>query len=91
MTGFDGLGVNLGNLARMSSAQTRSISPENFTGAKGAGGMAVEGTGKSPGRDLGQGWKISPSVEVAPGEVFTMGEIEGTGAIQHLRTHRAVA
>ena len=43
MTGFNGLGLNLGNLARLSHARSRSISPENFTGAKGAGGMATEG------------------------------------------------
>ncbi|MEL7115362.1 MAG: hypothetical protein AAGP08_07185, partial [Pseudomonadota bacterium] len=79
MTGFSGLGVNLGNLFRMSTAKTRSISPENFTGAKGAGGMATEGTGAVPGRDLGRGWKISPSVEIAPGETFVMGEIDGPG------------
>ena len=38
--GFDGLSVNLGNLPRLSAAKTRSISPENFTGEKGRGGMA---------------------------------------------------
>ena len=55
---FDGLHMNLGNLSRLSHAQTRSISPENFTGEKGKGGMAVEGTGKNAARDLGQGWKV---------------------------------
>ena len=38
--GFNGLDMNLGNLSRLSDAKTRSISPENFTGAKGKGGMA---------------------------------------------------
>ena len=37
--------MNLGNLPRLSNAQTRSISPENFTGAKGQGDMAICGTG----------------------------------------------
>ena len=32
MTPFNGPGMNVGNLARLSNAQTRSISPENFTG-----------------------------------------------------------
>jgi len=32
--------MNMGNLYRMSDAKTRSISPENFTGTKGKGGMA---------------------------------------------------
>ena len=43
---FNGLGVNLSNLYRLSDARTRSISPENFTGEKGKGGMATEGTGR---------------------------------------------
>ncbi len=42
---FNGLGMSLGNLARMSNAETRSISAENFTGEKGQGGMATQGTG----------------------------------------------
>jgi hypothetical protein len=29
---FNGLDMNLGNLSRLSNAQSRSISPENFTG-----------------------------------------------------------
>lgn len=58
---FNGLGMNLGNLSRLSRAKTRPISPENFTGEKGKGGMATMGTGERPSRDLGQGWKVSPS------------------------------
>ena len=38
---FNGLNMNMGNLFRLSDAKTRSISPENFTGEKGKGGMAV--------------------------------------------------
>jgi hypothetical protein len=45
MNAFNGLGMNLGTLSRLSAAQTRSLSPENFTGEKGRGGMASEGTG----------------------------------------------
>ena len=47
-------------LATLTNAQSRSISPENFTGKKGKGGMATEGTGAAAARDLGQGWKVSP-------------------------------
>jgi len=43
---LNGLGLSLGNLCRLSHAQTRSISPENFNGEKGKDGMAVEGLGK---------------------------------------------
>jgi hypothetical protein len=64
---FDGLAVDLSSLYRLSPARTRSISPENFTGAKGQGGMATEGTGKEAARDLGQKWKVSPSVKIEPG------------------------
>ena len=64
MTGFNGLGLHLGNLSRLSSAQSRSLSAENFDGAKGRGGMADEGTGSIAARDLGHGWKVSPSVRI---------------------------
>jgi hypothetical protein len=84
MSDLNGLGMNLGNLARLSHAQTRSISPENFTGAKGQGGRATEGTGAECARDLGQGWKISPSIKIAAGECRTLAEITGPGAIQHI-------
>ena len=84
MQEFDGLGLHLGNLARLSSARSRSISPENFTGAPGAGGMAVEGTGARPARGLGQGWKVSPSVDIEPGQRCVMADIEGPGAIQQI-------
>lgn len=79
---FSGLGVNLGNLYRLSGAKSRSISPENFTGEKGRGGMATEGTGAGCARDLGRGWKVSPSIEIAPGEVRELADIVGPGAIQ---------
>ena len=52
---WNGLGVGLGNVWRLADAETRSISPENFTGEKGRGGMATEGTGAGPGRELGPG------------------------------------
>jgi hypothetical protein len=80
----NGLGMSLGNLSRLSHARTRSISPENFTGEKGKGGMAIEGTGAKAARDLGQGWKISPSIRIKAGQTFTLGEIQGSGAIQHI-------
>jgi hypothetical protein len=82
--GTNGLGMNLGSLSRLSRAKTRSISPENFTGEKGKGGMAVEGTGAKAARDLGQGWKISPSIRIKAGETFTLADISGQGAIQHI-------
>jgi hypothetical protein len=84
MSQFNGLGLGLGGLSRLSAAQTRSISAENFTGAKGQGGRATAGTGAQAARDLGPGWKVSPSVKIAAGATFTLAEIAGAGAIQHL-------
>ncbi|RMH57082.1 MAG: DUF2961 domain-containing protein [Candidatus Hydrogenedentota bacterium] len=72
------------NLAVLKRARTRSISPENFSGEKGKGGMATEGTGKECARDLGQGWKISPSVVIGSGTTFVLAEIEGPGVIQQI-------
>ena len=81
---FNGLGVHMGNLSRLSAAESRSISPENFTGEKGGGARATDGTGAQCARDLGHGWKISPSVRIGPGETFELADIEGSGAIQHI-------
>ena len=82
--GFNGLDLHLGNLYRLSKAESRSISPENFTGEKGKGGMATEGTGAHAARELGQGWKISPSVQIKPKSTFTLAEIKGPGVIQQI-------
>ena len=81
---YDGLNMGMGTLSRLSRAETRSISPENFTGEKGKGGMATEGTGAKAARDLGQGWKISPSIKIEPKSTFTLAEIKGPGALQHI-------
>jgi len=74
----------LSSITKITNAESRSISAENFTGEKGMGGSAVEGTGKECARDLGHGWKISPSVVLEPGETFTLGNIDGSGIIKHI-------
>jgi len=84
MFNFNSLAGGLGHLAQVSSAQTRSISAENKTGAPGAGGMAETGTGAAAARDLGRGWKISPSMVIAAGQTVTLATISGAGAIQHM-------
>ncbi len=83
---FNGMDMNIGNLYRLSNAESRSISPENFTGEKGKGGMATleEGSAARAARELGQGWKVNPYINIAPGETFVLGEIEGEGVIQHI-------
>lgn len=84
--GFNGLDMNMGNLYKLSNAKTRSISPENFTGEPGKGGMATleQGSAKDAARDLGQGWKVNPYVVIESGKTFTLAEISGSGAIQHI-------
>lgn len=91
--GFNGLDMNMGNLSRLSDAKTRSISPENFSGEKGKGGMADPVKSKdqrnvanaaNEARDLGTGWKVNPFIIINSGETFTIAEMEGPGAIQHI-------
>src|SRR3712207_516705 len=84
MTGFNGLGMGLGTLSRLSEARTRSLSAENPTGEPGRGGMATEGTGAIPARKLGQGWKVWPWIKIASNETATLADIAGPGAIQHI-------
>jgi hypothetical protein len=93
MSSFNGLGLHLGNLHQLSNARTRSISAENFTGEKGKGGMATEGTGAGASRDLGRGWKVSPSIVIKPKEEREVANIAGPGAIQQIwmTTHRQLA
>ena len=82
---FNGLDMNLGNLSRLSNAETRSISPENFTGEKGKGATAVpklpntrnENNASWAARDLGEGWKVNPFIIINA-------EMEGPGAIQQI-------
>jgi hypothetical protein len=91
-SGFNGLDMSLGNLYRLSDAKTRSVSPENFTGEKGKGGMARLEDADKPNvanaahaaRDLGQGWKVNPFIRIQPGETFTIADITGPGNIQHI-------
>src|ERR1035438_4371912 len=82
---FDGLNLDLGNLYRVSNAQSRSISPESFTGEKGKAGMSTNGpAARGAARDLGQGWKVSPYVHIPAHSTFTLADISGPGAIQQM-------
>ncbi len=80
---FNGLGMHLGNLARISKAKSRSISAENPTGEKGRGALAKPEQ-DSPARELGEGWKCRPCVSIKAGDVYTLAEIKGPGAIQSM-------
>ncbi|MEY4052691.1 MAG: hypothetical protein RIR64_1676, partial [Bacteroidota bacterium] len=87
---FNGLDMSLGNLYRMSNAKSRSISPENFTGEKGKGGMAkledakFKNQANAANNALGQGWKVNPFIKIGAGETITIAEMEGPGAVQHI-------
>ena len=81
---FNGLGLDLGNLSRLSNAKSRSISPENFTGEKGKGGMSTDGPAANAARGLGQGWKVSPYVIIQPGDTLDLADIQGSGAVQQI-------
>jgi len=76
-------------IALLREAETRSISPENPTGERGNGARAETGTGAEAARQLGRGWKISPSVDVPAGQTHVLADIAGAGEVQHiwLTTH----
>ena len=85
--------MGLGTLSKLSNAKTRSISPENFSGQKGKGGMAdpaaqqgqrnVANASRAA-RELGTGWKVNPFVHIGAGETFVMADIKESGVIQHI-------
>ena len=83
---FNRLDMNMGNLFRLSDDKTRSISPEHQTGEPGKGGMTPldQGTAKNAARELGQGWKVNPFINIEAGKTVTLAEMSGPGAIQHI-------
>jgi hypothetical protein len=70
-------------LCRLSNSKSRSISAENPDGAK-AGGAKAPADPNGPARELGLGWKCRPSINIAPGEVMQLADIEGPGMIQSM-------
>jgi hypothetical protein len=86
----EGLSLGLGALPLLSEAETRSISPENPTGEKGKGGMAIPNPAdpdlpfSKASVDLGQGWKVRPFVKPKAGETITLMDVDGPGIIQHI-------
>ncbi len=81
---INGIGSNLSNLFLVTNDESRSISPENFHGERGEGGKAEHGNGEYPARELGKGWKVSPSVNIGPKQLYTMAEIDGPAMLQHI-------
>lgn len=78
--------MDLGGLAVLGAAQSRSISAENPTGARGGGGRQPVPTDDEhhAARELGLGWKVRPCVGIGPGEVFALADIAGPGAIESI-------
>jgi len=81
--------INLSNLFLKRDAESRSLSPENFRGEKGKGGMATPETTLHQGsahcaRELGQGWKVSPCMSIPAGQTATIMDNDGPGVIRHL-------
>jgi len=73
----------LNYLTTQKNIRTFSVSAENFTGEKGNGGKSMEGTGARAARDLGQGWKVSPSIFLEGNSTAVLADIKGQGAIKH--------
>jgi hypothetical protein len=80
------LHADLNNLYHLSNAKSRSASPENPTGEKGQGGRATlkNGTAAHAARDLGQGWKVNPYINIKAGQTDTLANIDGPGAIKQI-------
>ena len=78
--------MDLSSLYRVENVKTRSISPENLTGAKGEGAKCPleEGIARNAARDLGAGWKVNPCVKIEAKTTFEMANIEGPGVINHI-------
>jgi Protein of unknown function (DUF2961) len=82
--GFDYDGSARLGVARLRRTESRAITAENPTGEQGGGGKATEGTGANAARDLGTGWKVSPSRAIAAGETLELASIKGPGVIEHI-------
>jgi hypothetical protein len=88
----------LGNLMKLSDAQTRSVSAENVYGEKGKGGMArfepatpedVARIGQKwepnrSSRELGHKWKVRPCITLPKESTTTIMDVAGPGVIQHI-------
>ena len=78
--------LDMSTLYQVSNAKSRSISPENFTGEPGKGGMCPleQGSAKAAARDLGTGWKVNPYIVIDAKSTFEIANIDGSGIINHI-------
>jgi hypothetical protein len=83
-------GQGLASLPLLTGAETRSVSPENPTGERAKGGMAVPNPSdpdlpfSNAAFDLGRGWKVRPFIKPKAGQTVTIMDVEGPGIIQHI-------
>jgi hypothetical protein len=82
--------AGLGTLPLLTKSESRMVSPENPTGEKGKGAMAIPNPAdpdlafSNAALDLGQGWKVRPFVKVQPHSTITIMDVAGPGIIQHI-------
>lgn len=74
----------LNDLTTKKNIHTFSVSPENLTGEKGKGGMALTGSASYAARELGQGWKVNPYLVAQPGTQTMLADVKGQGSIRHI-------
>ena len=75
---------SLADLPKLSDAKTRAATPENLTGEKGHAAAATQGTGARASRELGLGWKVSPSVKIESHKTFVLCDMAGPGCVTHI-------
>ncbi|MCL2364531.1 MAG: DUF2961 domain-containing protein [Defluviitaleaceae bacterium] len=89
---------DLAGITKLTQGVTRLFTPENVYGQKGRGGMAYPGTEPQPivqqigqrwddcppARELGQKWKVRPSITLPAGQTTVIPNTECSGRIQHI-------
>lgn len=72
----------------LAPGETRSISAENPTGARGGGARAAPGDDAhctDAARRLGRGWKVRPCLRnIEPGQRVDVARIDGPGVVRHV-------
>jgi hypothetical protein len=83
-------GIGLSGLPILGAGESRMVSPENPTGEKGKGAMAVPDPknpdlpASSAAARLGQGWKVRPFVQVPAHSTITIMDVAGAATIEHI-------
>lgn len=82
------VGAGLSSLPNLApGVQSRMVSPENPTGGKGQGAMAIPGPSlpfSAAASKLGRGWKVRPFIKLAAHSTTTIMDVSGPGTIEHI-------